>query len=180
MVEEPTESDVVANPLALVVLVVGLTAPAPELTAHVTTTFGTACPAASSAVTLSGVGSGLLKYQLCASPPLFTRSVGGPGGWVPPPPHRRTQQRPVPPRMPPVDSNARATSIPPRNSKWDRRRGEHGVVPSSASRVPAGTVSYRSLLPMLHSATASPLDRALPRPNGRRSRWRRWARGCAR
>src|SRR3989442_13498126 len=86
MVEEPTESDVVANPLALVVLVVGLTAPAPEVTAHVTTTFGTARPLASCAVTLKGVGSGLLKYQLCASPPLTTSCVGGPGGCVPPPP----------------------------------------------------------------------------------------------
>src|SRR3989454_12540259 len=116
MVEEPTESDVVANPLALVVLVVGLTAPAPELTAHVTTTFGTACPAASSAVTLSGVGSGLLKYQLCASPPLFTRSVGGPGGCVPPPP-------------PPPHSTAPSTA--PNAASRFRRANRIGSLPGN-------------------------------------------------
>src|SRR5438445_13152921 len=141
MVEEPTESDVVANPLALVVLVVGLTAPAPELTAHVTTTFGTACPAASSAVTLSGVGSGLLKYQLCASPPLFTRSVAGPGGCVPPPP-------PPPPHStaPSTAANAasrfkRANRIGslPRHQQGDQPHAEHRVVPRSAGQAPART-----------------------------------------
>src|SRR2546430_2177591 len=68
MVEEPTESDVVANPLALVVLVVGLTAPAPEVTAHVTTTFGTARPLASFAVTLRGVGSSAFPAGAPSSP----------------------------------------------------------------------------------------------------------------
>src|SRR5207249_4423671 len=164
MVEEPTESDVVANPLALVVLVVGLTAPAPELTAHVTTTFGTACPAASSAVTLSGVGSGLLKYQLCASPPLFTRSVAGPGGCVPPPP--------PPPHSTALSTAANAASrfkranrigSLPRNQKGDQRRGEHGVVPSSATRVPARSVRYGSPLPTVQSATASRPARESPR-----------------
>src|SRR5213595_2710982 len=86
MVEEPTESVVVATPLASVVLCTGFTLPPPDVTAHVTTTPGTARPLASCAVTLRSVGSGLLKYQLCASPPLFVRSVGGPGGDVPPPP----------------------------------------------------------------------------------------------
>src|SRR5438128_11627589 len=85
MVEEPTESVVVATPLASVVLCAGFTPPLPDVTAHVITTPGTARPLTSCAVTLRGVGSGLLKYQLCASPPVITSSAGGPGGCVPPP-----------------------------------------------------------------------------------------------
>jgi hypothetical protein len=80
-VEDPRESIVVATPFALVVLCAGLTPPSP-VTAHVTTTPGTGWPLTSTAVTLNGVGSGLLKYQFCASPPLFRRSKGGPAGWV--------------------------------------------------------------------------------------------------
>ena len=63
-VEPPIESFVVATPLALVVLCVGLTAPPPEATVHVMTTPGTARPSMSTAVTLKAVGSGLLTYQL--------------------------------------------------------------------------------------------------------------------
>src|SRR6184192_974883 len=85
MVEEPTESVVVATPLASVVLCTGFTLPPPDVTAHMITTPGTARPLTSCAVTLRGVGSGLLKYQLCASPPVITSSAGGPGGCVPPP-----------------------------------------------------------------------------------------------
>jgi len=77
---EEIESIVVATPLALVVLCAGFTPP--DVTVHVTTTPGTGRPLTSIAVTLNGVGSGLLKYQLCASPPLFRRSRGGPAGWV--------------------------------------------------------------------------------------------------
>src|SRR5437773_5467431 len=84
MVEEPTESVVVTTPLASVVLCTGFTPPLPDVTAHVITTPGTARPLTSCAVTLRGVGSGLLKYQLCASPPVITSSAGGPGGCVPP------------------------------------------------------------------------------------------------
>jgi len=32
------------------------------------------------AITLNGVGSRLLKYQLWVLPPVITRSTGGPGG----------------------------------------------------------------------------------------------------
>ena len=87
VVEEPTESVVVATPIAFVVLCVGLTAPLPllDVTAHVTITPGTARPSISTAVTLKTVGRGLLKNQFCRSPPVGTKSVGGPGGWVPPP-----------------------------------------------------------------------------------------------
>jgi len=80
-VEEPRESIVLATPFALVVLCAGLTPP--DVAAHVTITPGTGRPLGSSAITLSETGSGLLKYQLCPSPPLFARSVGGPAGWVP-------------------------------------------------------------------------------------------------
>src|SRR5690348_4845157 len=89
-VEDPIESTVVATPFALLVLWVGLTAPPPEATFQVTTMFGTGFPSASSTVTDSIAGRGLLKYQFCASPALFTSWVGGPGGLVPPlppPPH---------------------------------------------------------------------------------------------
>jgi len=84
-VEDPRESIVVATPFALVVLCAGLTPP--DVAAHVTITPGTGRPLGSSAITLSETGSGLLKYQLCPSPPLFARSVGGPGGDVPSPLH---------------------------------------------------------------------------------------------
>src|SRR5207247_2559483 len=47
---------------------------------------GTGVLFASSALTRSCTGSGLLKYQLCASPPFLTSCVGGPGGSLPPPP----------------------------------------------------------------------------------------------
>src|SRR5438093_492637 len=80
-VEEPRESIVLATPFALVVLCAGRTPP--DVAAHVTTTPGTGRPLGSSAITLSETGSGLLKYQLCPSPPLLARSVGGPAGWVP-------------------------------------------------------------------------------------------------
>src|SRR5207244_525336 len=76
---EEIESIVVATPFVLVVLCAGFTPP--DVTAHVTTTPGTGWPLTSTAVTLNGVGSGLLKYQFCASPPLFRRSKGG-RGWV--------------------------------------------------------------------------------------------------
>src|SRR5437879_13819676 len=82
VVEEPTESVVVATPLALVVLWRGLTAPKPDVRDHVTTTPGTARPLTSTAVTLNGVGSGLLKYQFCARSE--ERRVGkewSSGGW---------------------------------------------------------------------------------------------------
>src|SRR5207247_11289128 len=36
-------------------------------------------PIASRAVRLKAAGSGLLKYQLCASPPVFTSCVAAPG-----------------------------------------------------------------------------------------------------
>src|SRR5256886_14143283 len=85
VVEEPTESVVVATPLALVVLWRGLTAPKPDVRDHVTTPPGTARPLTSTAVTLNGVGGGVLKYQVFASPPLFRRSKGGPAGWGPSP-----------------------------------------------------------------------------------------------
>src|SRR2546425_1862467 len=75
------ESIVLATPFALVVLCPGLTAPSPCATLQVTTTPATGCPPGSSAATLSETGSGLLKYQLCASPAVFTRSLGG-RGWV--------------------------------------------------------------------------------------------------
>jgi hypothetical protein len=81
--EGPTESAVVATPFTLVVLWRGLTAPNPDVTDHVTTTPGTPRPLTSTAVTLRAFGNGLLKYQFCASPPLFRRSKGGPAGWVP-------------------------------------------------------------------------------------------------
>src|SRR2546429_7635622 len=64
MVEPPIESVVVATPLALVVLCVGVTVPSPVATAHVMATPGTGRPSTSTAVTLKAVGSGLLKYQL--------------------------------------------------------------------------------------------------------------------
>jgi len=79
---EEIESIVVATPFALVVLCAGFTPP--DVTAHVTTTPGTGRPLTSIAVTLNGVGSGLLKYQVCASPPLFRRSKGGRGCVVSP------------------------------------------------------------------------------------------------
>src|SRR2546421_3559466 len=63
-VADPTESVVLATPLAWVVLWVGVTAPSPDVTAHVMTTPGTARPSTSTTVTLKGAGSGLLKYQL--------------------------------------------------------------------------------------------------------------------
>src|SRR2546430_7889153 len=77
----PIESIVLATPFALVVLCPGLTAPSPCATLQVTTTPATGSPPGSTAITLSGTGSGLSKYQLCASPPLTTRSLGG-RGWV--------------------------------------------------------------------------------------------------
>src|SRR5438552_11340793 len=83
---DPMLSVVPATPLPSVVLCRGLTAPPPAVTAQVTTTPGTARLFASSALTRSSTGSGLLKYQLCASPPFLTSCVGGPGGSLPPPP----------------------------------------------------------------------------------------------
>src|SRR6266496_2332297 len=77
MVDEPTESLVLATPLASVVLCAGFTAPPPDDTVHVTATPGTARPLTSSTVTLKGVGNGLLKYQLCPAPPLGNTSAGG-------------------------------------------------------------------------------------------------------
>jgi len=87
IVPDPTESFVLAIPIAFVVLCAGFTAPelSPDVTAHITTTPGTGRPLKSDTVTLNGVGSGLLKYQFCPAPPLGTTSAGGPGGWVPPP-----------------------------------------------------------------------------------------------
>src|SRR5207249_8112442 len=85
---EPMLSAVAATPVVPVALWVGLTAPPPDATAQFTTTPGTGQPLASRAVTLKAAGSGLLKYQLCASPPVFTSCVAAPGvqGPVPPPP----------------------------------------------------------------------------------------------
>src|SRR5439155_26675831 len=80
---EEIESIVLATPLALVMLCAGLTPPSP-VTAHVTTTPGTGWPLTSTAVTVNGVGRGLLKYQFCVSPPLFRRSKGGRGCVVSP------------------------------------------------------------------------------------------------
>src|SRR5439155_9126831 len=87
IVPSPTESFVLAIPIAFVVLCAGFTPPevVSDVTVHVTTTPGTGRPLTSNTVTLSGVGKGLLKYQLCPAPPLGTTSAGGPGGWVPPP-----------------------------------------------------------------------------------------------
>src|SRR6266496_5844895 len=82
---DPMLSVVPATPLPSVVLCRELTAPPPAVTAQVTATPGTARSFASSALTLSRTGSGLLKYQLCASPPFLTSCVGGPGGSLPPP-----------------------------------------------------------------------------------------------
>ncbi len=85
---DPMLSAVAATPLVPVVLWVGLTAPPPDATAQFTTTPGTAQLFASRAVTFKAEGSGLSKYQLCASPPIFTSCVAAPGvqGPVPPPP----------------------------------------------------------------------------------------------
>jgi len=69
---DPMLSVVVAAPAALVVLWAGLTPPPPEPTAQFTTTPGTGQLLASRAVTLSGAGSGLLTYQICASPLLMS------------------------------------------------------------------------------------------------------------
>src|SRR5437870_11918997 len=87
-VDDPMLSAALATPEALVVLCAGLTPPPPDATVQLTTTPGTTQLFASSALTLSAAGSGLLKYQTCASPPVFTSCVAAPGvqGPVPPPP----------------------------------------------------------------------------------------------
>src|SRR5713226_1994360 len=69
---DPTLSDALATPVASVVLWAGPTPPPPDATLQFTTTPGTPRLVASSAVTLSSVGSGLLKYQPCPSPPPLT------------------------------------------------------------------------------------------------------------
>jgi hypothetical protein len=90
-VEEPSESVVLATPLTSVVLCRGLTSPPPDVTDHVTTTPRTARPLASTTVTLKGDGNGLLKNQLCASPPLIKKSLGGPGGCMLSPPQAHAE-----------------------------------------------------------------------------------------
>src|SRR5256885_8764521 len=72
----PRLSTVVATPLEFVVLGAGLRPPPPVVMVQVTTRPGTAQLFASRAVTPRGVGSGLLKYQVCPSP-LFTNWVAG-------------------------------------------------------------------------------------------------------
>src|SRR5437879_13065655 len=61
VVEEPTESVVVATPLALVVLWRGLTATKPDVRAHVGTTPGTPRPRTSTAGPLHAVRTALRK-----------------------------------------------------------------------------------------------------------------------
>src|SRR5439155_13285459 len=95
--DDPRLSVVLPTPLAPVVLCAALTPPPPAVTSQLTTTPGTGRLLASSALTLSGAGSGLSKYQLWASPAFFTSCVGGPGGSVPPPP----PPPPPRPRKPP-------------------------------------------------------------------------------
>jgi len=60
--DDPRLSVVLTTPLAPVVLCAALTAPPPAVTSQLTTTPGTGRLLASSALTLSGAGSGLLKY----------------------------------------------------------------------------------------------------------------------
>src|ERR1041385_6529677 len=86
-VADPMLSVALATPFAPVVLCAGLTPPPPDATVQFTTTPGTAQLLASNALTLSPVGSGLLKYHACVSPPFFTSWVAAPGvqGPVPPP-----------------------------------------------------------------------------------------------
>src|SRR5205823_10270586 len=82
VVAVPSVWIVVATPFAFVVLGSGLRLPPPVTNVQSTETPGTARPFASRTVTLYGTGSGLLKYPVCPSPPLFTTSAGGPGGSV--------------------------------------------------------------------------------------------------
>src|SRR5882724_8803572 len=107
---EPRLSAVVATPLALVVLWAGEMAPSPDATAQFTTTPGTGQPLASRAVTLKAAGSGLLKYQLCASPPVFTSCVAAPG-----------VQGPMPPPSPPPPHASTSTPTPSDDSPPQRK-----------------------------------------------------------
>src|SRR6266567_8210166 len=115
---EPMLSAVAATPVVPVVLWVGLTAPPPDATAQFTTTPGTAQLFASRAVTFKAEGSGLSKYQLCASPPVFTSCVAAPGvqGPVPPPPsppHASTSSPAPSAGSPPQRKNGIARLHPP-------------------------------------------------------------------
>src|SRR5439155_7629055 len=107
----PTLSAVAATPLVPVVLWVGLTAPPPDATAQFTTTPGTAQLFASRAVTFKAEGSGLSKYQLCASPPVFTSCVAAPACRGPYRHHRRrrTPARAAPHPARAVHPNARTS-----------------------------------------------------------------------
>src|SRR5205823_6133160 len=179
-VDPPTLSFVLATPDALVVLCVGLTPPPPDATAQLMTTPGTAQLFASSALTLNSVGSGLLKYHACPSPPFFTSwlaapGVQGPVPLLPPPPHA-SRRNPTPS----TGTRFQHKQVMTRSS-FECCRGTIDVVRTRGVGVVPDATGDHVRFPLRPRTTGTGTAvRGFPRRRGRRCRRQPSDRACAR